>query len=314
MGTQFDERKSVNFGPVKITTLENGTARFLGMDDRGKHWSATLVTEGGVGYTDVWQADFDRNGRPDLVVASYFPRNGRCTDEITLQFLLFSHDGIPVPWVINSRVPISKREPSVPAIFVDEGRGTAIKLVATECAYADPPRFGVDRSIVGIYEAKDARWSLHRPNNLGAYAALVRTSHRIRSNDELLPADPAQWLDGGNRTSSGSPAGVQVAGVLPASPDCRGVRLPPVVDGRLQLDWVDPCREEGENRIELSNGIICLRPSLLVVDRNGEPDIVADPSQLNARLQELAGERRNVSLMGQTEAERCSPTALWATN
>jgi hypothetical protein len=74
LGTQFDERKSVSFGPVMITTLENGTARLQGKDDHGRYWSAILVSEGGVGFTDVWQADFDHNGRPDLLVATVFPK------------------------------------------------------------------------------------------------------------------------------------------------------------------------------------------------------------------------------------------------
>jgi hypothetical protein len=314
LGTQFDERKSVSFGPVTITTLENGTARFQGKDDHGKPWSATLVSEAGVGFTDVWQADFDHNGRPDLLVATFFPKNGRCVDEITLQFLLFDNDGKPVPWVINSRMPHSNREPKIPAIFVKAGKEATTELVVTDCAYSDPPRVGEDRSIVGIYEAKDARWSLYKPNNLGPYVAVVRRSYNFQlNNDQLLPIDTPHWLDRGNRRRSGGSPTVQVTAVLPASPECRGVRLPPIVDGHFQRDWKDPCRELGKDRIRLSNGTVCYGWPLLVIDRNDGRDIVADPKHLNTLLQELVRERRNITLTGQTEAELCNPTALWAT-
>ena len=315
LGTQFDERKSVSFGPVTITTLENGSARLEGKDDHGKHWSAILLTEAGVGFTDVWRADFDHNGRPDLLVATYFPGNGHCTDEITLQFLLFDHDGMPVPWVLNSRMPQSTQEPRIPAIFVNAGKDASTQLVVTDCAYSDPARGGEDRSLIGIYEARDATWSLYKPNNLGAYMALVRRSHYFQPNhDQLLPADTAQWLDRGNRTRVSGFAAVQVSGVYTASPDCRGVRLPPFVDGHFQRDWKDPCRELGKDRIQLSSGTVCYGWPLLVIDRKGGREIVADSKQMNSILQELVRERRSVGLTGQTDAERCSPTALWATH
>ena len=314
LGTQFDERKSVTFGPVTVTTLENGTARFRGMDDQRKHWSALLVSEAGVGFTDVWQADFDHNGRPDLLVATYFPKNGRCVDEITLQFLLFDSDGIPVPWVINSRIPYSKRKPSIPAIFVNAGKGAPTALVVTDCAYSDPPRVGEDRSIIGIYEAKDAGWSIYRPSDLSAYVAIVRRNHHFQlDHDKLLPTDAAHWLDRGNRTRSGGASAVQVAGVFPASPECRGVRLPPIVDGHFQRDWHDPCRELGQDRFQLTDGTVCYGFPPVIIDRNEGRDIVANPKQRYTLLLELARGQRSVSLTGQTDAERCSPTALWST-
>jgi hypothetical protein len=313
LGTQFDERKSVSFGRVMVTTLENGTARLQGKDDHGKRWTAILVTEAGVGATDVWQADFDHNGRRDLLVATYFPRNGRCVGEVTLQFLLFNKDGMPVPWVIKTQMPHSQREPSIPAIFVN-GVREAAKLVVTDCVYSEPPREGEDRSIIGIYEARDATWSLATPTNLSAYVALVRRSYRLRLNHaQLLATDTTHWLERGNKLRATGPPAARVTGVLPASPDCRGARLPPLVDGHFQRDWHDPCREIGKDRIQLSDGRICYGWPLTVIDRNDEREIVADPQQLHAVLLDLVRERRNVVLTGQTDADRCSPTALWAT-
>jgi hypothetical protein len=149
---------------------------------------------------------------------------------------------VPVPWVINSRMPHTKREPRIPAIFVNEGKDAPTELVVTDCVYSEPPRFGEDRSIIGIYEARDAIWSLYRPNNLSAYVAVVRRSYRFQLNhDQLFPTDMTHWLDRGNRTSLGGLPTLQVTGVFPASPDCHGVRLPPIIDGHFQRDWKDPC-------------------------------------------------------------------------
>src|SRR5436305_1616501 len=95
---------TAKFAHAKIIPQADGNLVVEGVDDDRKHWNATLLMLGGVGFTDVWQADFDGNGRPDLLLAAYFPQNGRCVDGITLSFLLFDAHGRPVPWVVQTRM------------------------------------------------------------------------------------------------------------------------------------------------------------------------------------------------------------------
>lgn len=313
LGTPEDPRTSARFGRIQISTQGNGGLRIDGQDDDRKAWSAVLEMQGGVGWTEVWQADFDRNARPDLLVAAYFPQNGRCIDEITLSFLLFNGHGQPVPWVIRTRMPESKRLPAIPAVFADLNHGGPLQLVVTDCTYSEPPRFGEDRRITGIYQAKDATWSQVHRADITPYIALVRRSYRFRpDHDQLLGTDPARWPDQGNMMDQHGPPPVQVTAVLPASPDCRGVRLPPVVDGRLQRDWKDPCEELGQNRLQLSNGTVCYGWPIVVIDGANGREIVTESKQLNARLQDIVDQRRTVVLAGQNDPERCSPTVLWA--
>src|SRR5262245_2778871 len=105
LGTELDPRAVVRFGHTLARGTDDGV-RFQGTDDDGVKWQAVLPLSGGVGFTTVWQADFDHNSRPDLLIAAYpGVRSGRCLDEVTLSFLLFNDRGQPVPWVIESRTP-----------------------------------------------------------------------------------------------------------------------------------------------------------------------------------------------------------------
>jgi hypothetical protein len=266
----------------------------------------------GVGFTDIWQADFDRNGRQDLLIAAYAPQNGRCIDEITLTFLLFNDHGLPVPWVIQSRMPAWKREPTTPAIFADPEHEGRMHLVVTDCSYSSPPRFGEDRTITGIYVAENATWKLIRPLNLADYVALVRRSHVFRPNhDELLATDSMRWRDQGNTMEPRGPPPVRLKAVLAASPACRGVRIP-IVNGRVELPANDRCDVLGKDRIELSDGAVCFGWPIAVIDRRDGREIVADPNRLHSILEQIVTEQRTVVFAGQKGAERYSPTVVWA--
>jgi hypothetical protein len=308
----FSSMRSVSFGKIQVTAETDGALRVSGRDDDQRPWAAMVPVGSGIGFTDVWQADFDRNGRQDLLIAAYFPKNGRCVDEITLSFLLFNDHGQPVPWVIKSHMPAGNRTPATPAIFADLGQDGPMHLVVTDCSYSSPPRFGEDRSITGIYVAENATWRLVRPANMAGYIALVRRSFRFQPNhDELLSTDPLDWCDRGNTMDRHGPPPVKVKAVLPASPDCRGVRLA-VVNGRVQRPANDPCDVVGQDRIELSNGAVCFGWPIIVLDGTDGREIVADPKGLRAALERVVNEQRTVGLAGETDPERCSPTILWA--
>ncbi len=222
LATQFDARASVRFGRTRAIAVRAGEVHFEGSDDTGKTWKAFLPISGGVTETTVWRSDFDRNSRSDLLIAARSFSNGRCIDEITLSFLLFNREGLPTPWVTQTRMPAGKRYPGVPAIFsYREGR---TELIVTNCEYGDPVALGEDRSIVGIYYAQDTEWKIVRPTQLAPYIALVHRSHRFRSQDRLLTSQPASWPDQGN-TFDESASPVTISAFLPASPECHGIRL-----------------------------------------------------------------------------------------
>jgi len=283
---------------------------FRGRDDAGKRWQAALPVSRGIAHTAVWQADFDHNSRQDLLVAAYSFSNGRCIDEITLSFILFNNHGQPVPWVVQTRSPSS----NMPAIFADLNHNGRAELVVTDCTYGDSPRFGEDRRITGVYEAKDAAWSLVKSANLAPYTSLVRQSHRFDRTDVLLPSIPVEWTDQGNRFNpSGSPS-VHVVALKAPSENCRGpIHLPPVVDGRLQVEgWHDPCDVQGHNRLELSNGTVCYDWPTVILDDESGREIVAGSEHPERVLEAILDRHLPVSLAGQRDSKRCSPVVLWA--
>jgi hypothetical protein len=314
LGTPGDPRTSVRLGRAEVVSSHDSVL-FQGRDDDGKSWRAALPVFGGIGFTTVWQADFDHNSRPDLLIAAHFPGNGRCLDEVTLSFLLFNDRGRPVPWVIQTRMPYTSNFPPVPAIFTDINHNGLAELVVTDCTYSSPPRLGEDRRITGIYEAKDATWSLALPARLEPYTTLVRQSHRFRPQfDRLLAANPAHWSDQGNRLDEHGLPPVQLAAVLTGSEDCRvAIHLPPVVDGRLQTaGWKDPCDELGRDRIQLSNGTVCYGwPTVMLDDEDGR-EIVAESERPQPLLQKIIEQRSTVVLAGQKDPKRCIPILLWA--
>jgi hypothetical protein len=313
LGTEFDPRTSISLGRTRVVAAGDGNVRLEGRDDSGKTWQALLPTEGGIGFTTLWTADFDRNSRSDIMVAAYFPSNGRCVDEITLSFLLFDDHGRPVPWVIETRMPASARYPYIPGLFTDMHHDGRAELKVTDCAYGNPIRLGEDRRITGIYKAKDAAWNLLRPAAMAPYTDLVRRSYRFQPGaDRLVPADPAHWTDQGNRIDPQGPPPVRLVSVLPRSPDCRGVRLPPIVNGRIDATgWKDPCDEIGENRIELSSGTLCFGWPTVVRDRPDGRYITVGEENVRPILQRIVEETEPVVLTGTTNSGRCSPTILW---
>ena len=313
LGTPSDPRTSVRFGRTRAVWAEDNV-RLEGRDDDGKRWQAILPVFGGIGFTTVWQADFDHNSRPDLLIAAYFPGNGHCVDEITLSFVLFNNRGQPVPWVIQTRMPYGPRFPYVPAIFADVNPTGVPQLVLTACAFSNPPLFGEDRSVTGIYEAKNAAWSLIKPANMDSYAALVRRSHRFDPRvDRLLPSNPADWSDQGNRLGPSGAPPVYLTALLPVSEECRDpIHLPPIVDGRVQTGWKDPCEELGRERLRLSDGTVCYGMPTVVLDGESGREIVAESEHPEQLLRKIIEQKRTVVLTGQRETNRCSPVVLWA--
>ncbi len=315
LNTDSDRRTSVQLGIARAVRTESGI-RLDGQDDEAKVWSASIPIEGGIGWTDVWIADFDGNSRQDFLIASFFPANGRCVDAIHLTFLMTDSDGRPVPWSIETHWPKAVGEGKKPALLVDENHNGRAELIATECEYAAGVRADENRRIAGIYEAKDAHWELVHPQDLSAFSAVFRANYPETSHVHLLPPWPANNEDLGNRPIAGiSP--VTLKDILPPVPECsHAVHLPPVVNGALQAREHDPCDELRHSRLMLSDGSACYYDGELTVvfDSPGGREIfkVESEKQLEPTLRRLMRLRARMTLAGQRIPGKCSPVMLWA--
>lgn len=316
LGTDSDPRTSVDLTIAKAATTSDGDIEFSGKDDAGQKWSARLPVIGGIGWTTVWKADFDHNGRPDLMIASHFPGNGRCIENVTVSFLMIDAHGKPNPWVIRTNVPKDTAFPPIPAILTDLKGDDHAQIVVTDCEYSDRPRLGEDHSITGIYEARDSVWKLEPLTGTAAQervTAIVLHSSAFRPGiDKLNPVDTARWSNLGNDHQQASG---QITGVLPAEAGCRSVvRLGPVVDGKMTLpDQNDPCKERGTDRIRLSNGMTCYGwPTVILDRREGREIVAAESKKIPSVLQEITAQHIAVSLAGEATLGRCSPVLLTA--
>ena len=211
MGWQ-DKRKSTELGLATgyheceecEANTESDQLRFEGKDDAGKLWRLWIERVGGFGGTEVWKADFDKNGRQDLLITSYFMQNGRCIDEYDMVFVLFDEKGRPAVSKITTHGFSGFETP--PEIVVDVNGDGRAEVVASLCNYADHPRFGEDRQITGIYEAREGRWVPEREAKEGPYLeasqALVK-AWLMDPNDpdydpeylKWLPMEPSKWPD-----------------------------------------------------------------------------------------------------------------------
>jgi len=315
LGTDLDPRTTVDLKIATAAMAGNGDIEFSGKDDLGQRWNARLPVVGGLGWTTVWEADFDHNGRSDLMVATHFPGSGRCVNSVTVSFLMIDHRGKPNPWVIHTNVP---RETPLPAILADLNGDGHAQLIVTECEYAARPRLGDDYSIVGIYEARDSAWNISPPAGIAEkrrVTGIVLRASGLRPHvDKLNPMDVAHWSDLGNGRRPNTPPSEQVTEVLPAEPGCRGVRLGPVVAGNMTLpDQGDPCIEGGRDRIRLSSGMMCYGWPTVVLDRRGGREIVAAESkEIPVVLREIVAQHLAVSLTGEATPGRSSPVLLTA--
>jgi hypothetical protein len=67
LGTAMDPRTSIKLGRALAVPTATGVD-IKGRDDTGTGWTVHLAVTGGISDTNVWQADFDRNSRLDLLI------------------------------------------------------------------------------------------------------------------------------------------------------------------------------------------------------------------------------------------------------
>jgi len=142
--------------------------RFEGRDIAGKPWRLWLRGVGGVGWTDVWMADFDHNGQRDLLIAAHFPGNGRCVRYVDIMILMFDASGRPIPWTAGTNLPNGDKSPYIPAILRDINADGRAEIVTTGCEPGEWP--GEEHwRMTGVYEARETRWTPLRNVALAPY-------------------------------------------------------------------------------------------------------------------------------------------------
>lgn len=176
-----EKRTAVDVGMAKIRADGDG-----GLVVEGEKWMVRIEQKGGVGWTTVWSADFDGNGRRDLLFAGYFPGNGRCVNNgVEVSVLLFREDGVPEVWELRTMLPDLTRFPYVPILVRDlDGDGRA-EFVTILCERVDPPEgFGERYEVDGVFEARDGRLAPLVGTDVGAYAKVARRAlgSRLRTS------------------------------------------------------------------------------------------------------------------------------------
>jgi len=305
----LDKRKFADLGFVRVFPEPDGMLRIEGEDDAGKPWRVRMPPGPGITDTDVWSADFDHNGRKDLLVAAYQFPNGRCIDLVDLTFLVFDTQGRPVPWRMPNHYLSQRRgDHFVPAILLNANHDGRAELVTTGCEYSDPAdqsRFGEDRRITGIYEARDAHWVPLRDAKLAGYQRAAENTDRRRNAKWLPPDPPDQWLD--QLRGIDAPA-VKLLRLIPLDPACRGVNIP-IENGRAApRPKPDPCDQAKYNRATYSDGATPRRWPPVVIDSSAGREIYVPANEPDAEiLQRIMREGWPLKRLGNPAA----PDWLW---
>ena len=164
-----------------------------GLDAAGKGWRVELPQVGGVGWTEVWTADFDANGRNDLLFAAHFPGNSRCINGVEITVLLIDKQGRPAPYELSTMMPDSARFPFVPVIVRDLNADGRAEFVTTICERIDPPEgFGERWKVSGVYEARHSQLVPLRGGDTRPY---MRVASRIHGRVKMETMPPKSWPD-----------------------------------------------------------------------------------------------------------------------
>ena len=177
---------------------DEGGLRFEGRDHAGRIWRVWTKQVGGGGFTEVWTADFDHNGQPDLLIAAAFPGNGRCVSNVDITVLLFDASGRPVPWMVSTEIPYHEsRFPYFPVILLDTNKDGRAEIVTTECGPWDAD--SLDYQVTGVYEARESHWVPLRDAPLEPY---IQAAHADHARTALPPGyihwfltPPEDWAD-----------------------------------------------------------------------------------------------------------------------
>jgi len=154
----------------------------------GKGWSVRFGVTGGVGWSELYTADFDADGQQDFLIGEHFPGCGQCISFTNVTVLLFDKAGRPVPWHFGTYLPDdpllkNAQFPYLPVWVIDADRDGRAEFVVTDCKR--------DRGdgMSGVYAARDGRLTLRRDEaHMATYRRITGLSEsRPWVAEELLP-------------------------------------------------------------------------------------------------------------------------------
>jgi len=294
-------RDFVDLGLASVVS-DNGALRFEGHDHKGDPWRVWVPQTSGLGWTEVWTADFDHNGQPDLLIARHFPSSGRCVGRADLLFLLFDQFGRPTPWQVSTEIPNGTKFPYLPAILLDVNRDGRAEIVSTACEYGDQsPGHWTDWSITGIYEARDARWIPLRSADAVPYLQAATKADGVK---KWMTIKPSEWLD--QLVGFNAPTSIKLERLIPPDERCHGVINLTVVDGRVVAPVNDPCDEGHYPHASYSDGRTRRGWPWVVIDGPHRRDIFIANNE--DALRGVIREGYRVKLLG----DDAEPSWLWA--
>lgn len=196
LGNPFsdEKRQSADLGIARVSPEgASGMIRVEGHDAAGRGWLVQLNQVGGLGWTEVWTADFDANGRKDLLFATHFPGLGRCINSVDIAVLLIDAQGRPAPLEISTMMPPGSKFPFVPVIVRDLDQNGRAEFITTTCERVDPPDgFGESWKLSGVYEARHTQLVPLRGSDVRPYLQVARRIHGLAIM-EALPS--RSWPD-----------------------------------------------------------------------------------------------------------------------
>lgn len=266
-----DKRKFVDLGVARAYPDGEDVVRLEGRDREGKPWRVWTPQIGGLGWTEVWSADFDANGQQDLLIGAHFPGNGSCVNDADLVVLLFGADGRPIPWRVSTQIPAGGEFPFIPAIILDADKNGRAEIVTTSC----------DRRVTGVWQALNARWMPIAQVAAAPYVSAAKASDRSGGHSIYWPPPKPIQCDDPMRGLN-SFASVRVTRLITGELGCGGIRLS-VRNGRVAADVDDPCRTRVDDRIEYSDGRISSGWPLVVINGPEGRDIYVARNDVGLR-------------------------------
>lgn len=219
--------------------------------------------------------------------------------------LLFEADGRPVPWMSPTMVPDGNKFPFRPAILLDANGDRRAEIVTTNCEYTDGPgRFGEDRRITGVYEARDARWLALRGTVLEPYRKAAAASHAL-GGPGFVKWQPTKASDWPDQMSGRGRATLKLNHILTGEVGCGGIRFT-VENGAVKIPANDPCEVLREDRAVYSDGRTRRGWPPAIIDGADGRDIYA--AATGDALRRIMRRNYSIRLLG----DGADPAWIWA--